>query len=249
MFVKKFNSFELDQTLRVREAISKKVNQDKLEEEIIHFREWYNEIVVASEKINIKEISLSEMKNWSEKNIDGKNIIAHSSKDFFQIIGLRIANTDTREVMNGWDQPIIKQIGLDGGILGLIINLNTGFPEILIEAKFEPGNVNKIQVSPTLQATFANINKKHGGRQPRFVDFFLNPDQYDATILLDQLMSEDGGRLFQKRNRNILLEVSNKEKFLNLPPNFRWVSIAVIKYLIRNSDIINPHIRSILSGF
>lgn len=249
MTVKKINSSELSQALRVREAMSKKINKNKLEEEIIHFTEWYNDTVVASGKINIKEISLSEMKNWSEKKIDGKKIIAHISEDFFQIIGLRVINSNTREVMNGWDQPIIKQIGLDGGILGLVINLNTELPEILVEAKFEPGNFNKIQVSPTLQATFANINKKHGGRQPRFVDLFLNPDQHDATVLLDQLMSEDGGRLFQKRNRNILLEVSNKEKFSNLPPNFRWVSIAVIKYLIRKSDIINPHIRSILSGF
>ena len=109
MTIKKINSSELSQALRVREAMSKKINKNKLEEEIIHFTEWYNDTVVASGKINIKEISLSEMKNWSEKKIDGKKIIAHISEDFFQIIGLRVINSNTREVMNGWDQPIIKQ--------------------------------------------------------------------------------------------------------------------------------------------
>ena len=246
MLEKKINLFEYNQALRVREDISKKIKEDRLEDEVSHFIEWYNERVMAAEKINITEVSLNELKDWEEKNINGKNVIAHSSNDFFQIIGLRMSNTDTREVGNGWDQPIIKQIGLDGGILGLLISFEANYPKILIEAKFEPGNFNKIQISPTLQATFANINKKHGGRQPRFVDVFLNPDQYDARVLLDQYMSEDGGRLYKKRNKGMIIEISENYS-LTIKDNFCWLSLYQLKSLIKINSWVNPHVRSLIS--
>jgi oxidase EvaA len=240
---------EMIKYVRIQKAINRQVTLKKLKDQKFHFMKWYNQCLKTSKKTKVSEISLDKLKGWKKKKISGKNLIAHSSEDFFEVIGIRVSHTVNREVKNGWDQPMIKQIGLDGGILGLVINFQKKYPEILVEAKFEPGNINKIQVSPTLQATFANINKKHGESKPRFVDLFLKPELYNANIILDQYMSEDGGRLYLKRNRNILLEVLNKKNFLNLPSNFKWVSVPVIKYLIRHSDIINPHIRSILSGF
>ena len=60
------------------------------------------------------------------------------------------------------------QIGFDGGLSGLLRRRINGIPHYLIEAKAEPGNLDKIQNSPALQATFSNLKKAHGGRKPKF---------------------------------------------------------------------------------
>ena len=42
----------------------------------------------------------------------------------------------------------------------------------LMQAKVEPGNVNKYQISPTIQATKSNFTRAHGGKTPLFFDYF-----------------------------------------------------------------------------
>ena len=72
-----------------------------------------------------------------------------------------------KERLKSWDQPFIKQIGYKGGIIGLVRTIINGVPHYLIEAKFEPGNYNEIQLSPSLQATYSNLNRVHLGSKPK----------------------------------------------------------------------------------
>ena len=97
------------------------------------------------------------MNSWELSN----EKIMHNSKKFFQVRGLRVNNTE-RENQRSWDQPILEEINYDGGLLGLVRGLKNGLPHYLVEAKFEPGNYNQYQLSPTLQATFSNLSKAHG---------------------------------------------------------------------------------------
>ena len=88
----------------------------------------------------------------------------------------------------------------DGGILGLLkTNINSN-PHYLVNAKFEPGNYKFIQLSPTVQATFSNINKMHGGSDVKFLNFFKSPKKNKCRIIFRQWVSEEGGRLRNKRN-------------------------------------------------
>ena len=43
------------------------------------------------------------------------------------------------------------------GILGIIKNIKTN--KYLLQAKVEPGKINKIQISPTVQATRSNYSR------------------------------------------------------------------------------------------
>ena len=54
-----------------------------------------------------------------------------------------------------------------------------------MQAKIEPGNINKIQLSPTIQATKSNFTQKHGGRKPNYLEYFLNA--VDHEIIVDQI--------------------------------------------------------------
>ena len=70
-------------------------------------------------------------------------------------------------------QPILSEVDEVGGLLGLIRTKIDNLPHYLVEAKYEPGNFNKILLSPTLQATFSNINQAHKGRKPHYFEFFF----------------------------------------------------------------------------
>jgi dTDP-4-dehydro-6-deoxy-alpha-D-glucopyranose 2,3-dehydratase len=205
---------------------------------------WFNEKRNNS-SMKIEEIGINELKGWKVNPKDGN--ISHNSKHFFMIRGLRV-HVDSREVSGGWDQPIIEQVGYDGGILGIIRKRFDGVPHYLCEAKSEPGNYGGIQLSPTLQATFSNLNQKHNGIKPYFSEFFEKMDTIpEIKVLFDAWLSEDGGRLYKKRNRGILIEIPESTN-LELPnDNFCWVSLFQIKQLLSEDGWINPHIRGILS--
>lgn len=205
---------------------------------------WFEEARRKSE-MSTHSIPMSEMKGWVKHPETGD--YSHESGDFFVVHGLRV-QSNSRERGLGWDQPIVTQVGFDGGILGLVRKRFEGIPHYLCEAKEEPGNYGKVQISPTLQATFANINQSHGGRKPRFSDLFINRDDYaGVTTLFDAWLAEDGGRLYNKRNRGILIDVTDDMPIEIPSENFIWLSLYQIKSLAARDAWVNPHVRGILS--
>ena len=57
-----------------------------------------------------------------------------------------------------------------------------------MQAKIEPGNVNKIQISPTIQATKSNFMQTHGGKAPAYLEYFSDKQNYE--IVVDHIQSE-----------------------------------------------------------
>ena len=115
----------------------------------------------ATQKIKVNEIKISNLVKW---RYDKKKIF-HSSNKFFRIIGVEIK---TNFFKKNWDQPIIKQNEI--GILGIIKDKIKN--KYLLQAKLEPGNINKLQLSPTVQATKSNYSKVHGGKNIAFLDLY-----------------------------------------------------------------------------
>ena len=105
---------------------------------------WIN-FQKKNQLLNVKKKYLANLEEW---NINKKEIY-HKSKKFFKIIGIRIKSNFYKK---NWDQPIILQNEI--GILGIIKNIKT--KKYLLQAKAEPGNINKVQISPTVQATKSN---------------------------------------------------------------------------------------------
>ncbi len=212
--------------------------------DIHQVRDWFVERRNQCE-MKISRIGIKECEGWS---VDAKTgNISHKTGEFFTIHGIRV-DFDLREVgAGGWDQPILTQVGLDGGLLGILRQRFDGVPHYLIEAKAEPGNFGMLQLSPTLQATFSNLERAHEGSKPRFSSIFENPENHDVKVLFDQWLSEDGGRLFLKRNKGMLIEVP--ENYVEeIPEGFIWLSMWQIKELLLENAWINPHIRGIISN-
>ena len=113
----------------------------------------------------------------------------------------------------------------------------------MLQAKIEPGNVNHVQLSPTIQATRSNYTQVHQGRRPHYLEYFQNV--VAENILLDQLQSEQGSRFLKKRNRNMIIYVEDE---LDVLENFIWLTLKQIKYLMRQPNIVNMDTRTVISA-
>ncbi len=185
--------------------------------------------------VNIRKTNFDKLSNWV---IDFNNI-RHESGKFFSIDGINIkTNWGT---LSEWEQPIINQPEI--GYLGFISKEFNGILHFLMQAKIEPGNVNYVQLSPTLQATRSNYSQVHKGKKPLYLEYFQNakPNQ----ILLDQLQSEQGARFLRKRNRNIIIKV---DEDLPLHNNFIWLTLGQLKQLMLHNNLVNMDTRTVISG-
>jgi len=189
-------------------------------------------------------IPLRDVQGWHTDPATGN--MCHESGEFFVVHGVRCTQTVDREVAMGWDQPFLTQVGYDGGRLGILRKRFQGIPHYLIEAKAEPGNYAKLQLSPTLQATFSNLGRAHRGKKPRFAEHFERTEECGAKVLYSAWLSEDGGRLYLKRNMGIIVEVS-EETPIEVPDGFIWMTMYQIKACLWHNAWINPHIRGIIA--
>ncbi len=188
-----------------------------------------------SVKVNIKKTKYDYTGgNWHyDKTFGG---ICNKTRTFFQIKGLQILN-DKQEIK---EQPIIIQNEI--GYLGIIGKEINGILYFLMQAKIEPGNVNKIQISPTIQATKSNFTQVHGGGLPSYLNYFSNEKDYE--IVVDQIQSEQSSRFLGKRNRNIIIIVDDEVEVLG---SHMWMTLGQIKQLMHYDNLVNMDTRTVIS--
>ncbi len=179
--------------------------------------------------VDIKKITLDKCQPWFYDETEG--CIRNETRSFFAITGC---------VYGDVEQPIILQKEI--GYLGIICQEIGGVMHFLMQAKIEPGNINCVQISPTIQATKSNFTQKHGGKKPPYLDYFLHAADYE--IVVDQIESEQSSRFYQKRNRNIIIRVQEE---IELLPNFKWMTLGQIKELMRHDNLVNMDTRTVLS--
>jgi oxidase EvaA len=186
--------------------------------------------------VNIEEIKFSEMPDWYFDGATGN--LRHVSGKFFSIEGIHV-KTNWGKIPE-WTQPIINQPEV--GYLGIITKRFNGILYFLMQAKIEPGNINYVQLSPTIQATRSNYSQVHKGKKPLYLEYFNGEKK--SRVLLDQLQSEQGARFLRKRNRNIIVEI---EDDIEIYENFRWLTLGQIKKMMMNDNIVNMDTRTVIS--
>jgi oxidase EvaA len=185
--------------------------------------------VRASNWLAVEDSSLSQSEAWSYEN--GR--IRHSAGRFFDIVGLHWrTGTDAH-----W-RPFIRQ--REVGTLGFIARTGADGTELLVQAKFEPGNVNIVQLAPTCQATASNSDRVHGGTAAPYAWYFR---RLSGEILSNSLQSEQGSRFLGKANRNILVLDQDAEAQNDL---HRWVSFKLFRELMADDYMVNTDARSVI---
>jgi oxidase EvaA len=200
-------------------------------EEIIEWMKLKNK----RHQFKVSRIAFNEMEHWHFEHKSGD--LVHSTNRFFRVEALSCKQNFGQ--VRSWQQPIINQQEI--GILGFISKEFEGVRHFLLQAKMEPGNINTIQLSPTVQATHSNYQKVHKGKTPRYLEYFLSSQK---RIMVDQLQSEQGTRFLRKRNRNIIIDCKDA---IEEDENFIWVTLGQLKTLTALDNHINMEARSILS--
>ena len=233
------NGYVIDPDLILRlQTMVESIRDDNQINKLDYVIDWFNKKREESDMI-VEEIGINDLDKWNVDKNSGN--ITHDSGGFFEVIGVKVSNTFDREVgKKGWTQPMIGKN--PGGILGILMKRINGIPHYLLQAKAEPGNIGKLQLSPTLQATTSNLLKAHGGIRPKFSEYFDEPK--NAKIIYAKWQSEDGGRFHLKSNYNMIVEV---DEDLNIPDSFIWVTLYQIKQLLKIENFVGPHIRGIIS--
>lgn len=190
-----------------------------------------------STAVHIEKTTFDKLDKWLFD--DEAGTLRHETGRFFSIDGIRV-RTNYGTVPE-WTQPIINQPEV--GYLGIITREIEGALYFLMQAKVEPGNIDRVQVSPTLQATKSNYSQVHKGKGQEFLRYFL--DRHQNRVLFDQLQSEQGARFLKKRNRNIIILV---DEDVPHDENYQWMTLRQIKLLLQQDNIVNMDTRTVVSG-
>ncbi len=232
-------SIDSDTILRIQTMLES-IRDDNQINKLDDIINWFYKKREESDMI-VEEIGINDLDKWNVDSETGN--VKHESGGFFEVIGIKASNTFDREVgKKGWTQPMIAKN--PGGILGIIMKRINGIPHYLLQAKAEPGNIGKLQLSPTLQATTSNLLKAHGGTKPLFAEYF--DEENNPKIIYAKWQSEDGGRFHLKSNYNMIVEV-NEDENLEIPDSFIWVTLYQIKQLMKIENFVGPHVRGIIS--
>ena len=199
------------------------------------FRSWFAG-QAANNRQDVRRVPLSELAGWAFE--PGTGNLAHRSGRFFTVEGLRVCTDHGGN--RQWVQPIIVQP--ERGLLGILVKRFDGVPHYLLQAKVEPGNVNGLQLSPTVQATRSNYDRVHGGRPTRYLEFFTGARR--GQVLADVLQSEQGSWFLHKRNRNMVVETTSD---VAVGEDFFWFTLRQIRDLLLRDNLINMDARSVLA--
>jgi oxidase EvaA len=184
-------------------------------------------------------IGLDDVRGWSR---DAHGNVRHKSGQFFGVEGVRIESGDLREVAS-WEQPIYTQP--EGGILALIARESAARGvEFLLQAKAEPGNIDVLQLCPTIQSTWSNIRRAHAGKRPPMVEVLTA--ETGVRIVYRAEHNEEGGRFWRKSNENIVAFLEDESVIETDMTMFCWSSLSQIKELALIDNVISPFVKTIL---
>lgn len=203
--------------------------------DLADFHRWLSDLGARS-YTNANPVRLHDVRDWVIDPNTGD--ISHRSGKFFSIQGLDIRNPGGK--VERWAQPIINQP--ETGILGMLVKEFDGVLHFLVQAKAEPGNLNGLQVAPTVQATRSNYTRVHGGAAVPYLKYFQQPSGHQAVA--DVRQSEQGAWFHKKRNRNMVAEATEDIQVLE---GFRWLTLGQLYQLLSIEDLVNMDTRTVLS--
>ncbi|WP_310376415.1 NDP-hexose 2,3-dehydratase family protein [Catenuloplanes atrovinosus] len=199
------------------------------------FPPWFADRARAH-RFRVDRIPFADLDGWSFA--PGTGDLVHRTGRFFSVEGLSV--TLGEGLIRNWEQPIIRQPEV--GILGILVKEFDGVLHFLLQAKMEPGNPNRLQLSPTVQATRSNYTGVHRGAGVRYLEHFAGAGR--GRVLTDVLQSEHGSWFYRKSNRNMLVEAVGEV----VPhEDFCWLTLGQIGELLRLDNVVNMDARTVIA--
>jgi oxidase EvaA len=194
---------------------------------------WFTELKTKYHVI-VERISLKEVKQWKQTDRE----ICHEEHPYFSVIAVSV-EAGTREVFS-WTQPLLKEP--QQGLLGFITGKINGVLHFLMQAKVEPGNIDIIEIAPTVSCSAVEYKRQQGYYVP-FLDYFLNAAL--QQIRYSAVQSEEGGRFYHFLNRNMVIELDEADA-IDLPENYIWMTLGQVMEFLKHG-YMNIDTRTLLS--
>lgn len=184
-------------------------------------------------------IGLDQVRDWSR---DEQGNLRHKNGQFFDIEGARVEGGDLREVRS-WDQPIMTQT--DEGLLGMIAREVPGKGiEFLLQAIAECGNINVLQLGPSIQNTRSCSRRERDGKRPP-MDEVLTA-KTGVSVVYRANHTEEGSRFWKRSNQNVVMFIEDESLIETDLKMFYWASLSQIKALALMDNTLNPFVKTIL---
>jgi oxidase EvaA len=176
---------------------------------------WFTRLKTRYE-LDVTRIPLDEVRLWDQTEYE----IRHETGRYFSVIAVSV-QAGNREVTH-WTQPLLKHT--DYGVVGFLTQKFDGTLHFLVRASLEPGNLDVIEMGPTVACSNAEERAKQPSYPP-FLKMFLQapPEQ----VRYSTIQSEEGGRFHHFQNRYMILELPPGTQ-LDLPEHFIWMTLGQI---------------------
>ena len=184
----------------------------------------------------VEEIPLFELNQWK---MDEKGLDCIGEADF--CVKYYDISIEGREV-NQWKQPLFKALG--NALFGLLIKRTDKGMKFLVRIRSEIGSFDKMELAPSIQ-----WEPTHKTDSDDIVErFFREKYTNQQGVILDVVLSEEGGRFYQEQNRNIVLMLEEDE-LKEVPSDYIWVSYSTLNMLVQINNCLNIQLRNLLSTF
>ena len=197
---------------------------------------WLEERRQASDLV-VRQVSLPDCEGWA---LEGGRL-NHKMGRFFSVVGVRVETGPPYLV--GTEQPMIDQPEI--GILGFVVYETADGWSWLLQAKTEPGNVHGVQAAPSVQATWSNYMRVHGGLPTPLIECFVGSPPAGVRVVLDVEQSEQGDRFLGKYNRNAVAIVPSGYPVPDAP-QWTWVAASEVRRALETDFAVNTDARSVL---
>lgn len=178
-------------------------------------------------------IKLKDLKYWEMKN----NEFICQKPYPFKVIFCDI-EIEGREVSK-WKQPLFASNGK--ALYGLLCCNDNGIIKFLVKIAPEPGCFDKVEIGPTIQ------NEIYSDEINNTVEkIFYDKLEQGKGIVIDCILSEEGGRFYHDENRNVILYI-DKQDIGTLPAGYVWSDYGTLNILTQINNCLNIQLRNLLS--
>jgi oxidase EvaA len=148
-----------------------------------------------------------------------------------------------REVAS-WDQPIMTQPSNE--LLGMLARERPGKGvEFLLQAIAECGNIDVLQIGPSIQETWPNASRARAGRRPPMSEVFAA--EAGVRVVYQANQTEEGSRFWKRSNSNIVVFIDDERVIETDLEMFHWASLSQIKELALMDNVMSPFVKTIVA--
>ena len=188
----------------------------------------------SRERVRVERVPLAGLPEWRRE----PDRIAHRNGAFFSIVAVRV-RAGEREVTE-WTQPLLRPHGV--GVSAFLTKSVDGARHVLANLRVEPGNVDVLEIGPTVQCTPENFAHLPAAAGPPLLRKVLDAPR--ERLLFDTVLAEEGGRFQHARSRYLIVEADDDPYE---PPGHRWVPVAELLGLLRHSHYVNVEARTLIA--